>query len=99
MRRRIRKLAVWTGRVRAFATTPGGATLLFFSCLYILTYQGRTNSYDGQSMFATTRALVEDGTLAISSVSASAFGTLGRHGHYYSKYGIGQSLVEAPLYL
>jgi hypothetical protein len=65
----------------------------------MLTYQGRTNSYDGQSMFATTRALVEHGTLAISSVSANAFGTLGRDGLYYSKYGIGQSLAEMPLYL
>jgi hypothetical protein len=80
-------------------TTAGGALLLFFSCLYIVTYQGRTNSYDGQSMFATTRALVEHGTLAISSVSAQAFGTVGRGGNYYSKYGIGQSLAEMPLYL
>jgi hypothetical protein len=99
MRQQTQKIAVWARRLRAAATTPGGATLLFFSCLYILTYQGRTNSYDGQSMFATTRALVEHGTLAISSVSANAFGTLGRDGLYYSKYGIGQSLAELPLYL
>ncbi|PWT75486.1 MAG: hypothetical protein C5B60_05265 [Chloroflexi bacterium] len=100
MRRQIWTLAVvWAARVRALVATPGAATLLFFSCLYILTYQGRTNSYDGQSMFATTRALVEHGTLAISKVSANAFGTLGRDGLYYSKYGIGQSLAEMPLYL
>jgi hypothetical protein len=99
MRRQIRELAAWARRVRAAVTTPGGATLLFFSCLYILTYQGRANSYDGQSIFATTRALVEHGTLAISSVSANAFGTPGRDGLYYSKYGIGQSLAEMPLYL
>ena len=101
MLRQFQQVSRWTGWrvVRAIVASPPGAIFLFFSCLYILTYQGRTNSYDGQSMFATTRALAEHGTLAISSVSVSGTGTIGRGGLYYSKYGIGQSLAELPLYL
>ena len=99
MRYRLQQVRLWFDGLRTLAATTTGTIFLFFSCLYILTYQGRSNSYDGQSMFATTRSLVEHGTLAISSVSASAFGTIGRGGLYYSKYGVGQSLAELPLYL
>lgn len=81
--------------VRERASAPPGLIFIFFACLYVLTCQGRVNAYDGQSMFATTRALADHGSLAISS----ALGVPGRNGLYYSKYGIGQSLAELPLYL
>lgn len=98
MRQRLQRVCIWSEKVRASQVGQAGAIFLLFSCVYILTSQGRTNSYDGQSMFATTRSLAQHGTLAISSVSASAFGTRGRGGLFYSKYGIGQSLAELPLY-
>ena len=69
---------------------------MFFTCLYTLTYQGRANSFDGQSMFAATQALGDRGSLVVTN---SALGVLGAGGHYYSKYNIGQSLAELPLYL
>lgn len=96
MEARLERVKSGLCKARAMLTSPGGLLFLFFVCLYSFTYQGRANSFDGQSMFATTTALINHGTLTLSN---HAFGVHGRGGLSYSKYGIGQSLAEAPLYL
>jgi hypothetical protein len=68
----------------------------FFALLYLLGCQARTNNYDGMAMYLTTRSLVDHGTLAIDNPLDGRFG---RDGLYYSKYGIGLSLVQIPFYL
>ena len=80
-------------RLRWLISTIPGLLFVLFSCLYLLTYRGRSLSYDGISMLATTRAIATRGSLAIGHWGPS---TLGRDGLLYSKYGIGQSLVELP---
>ncbi len=83
-------------RLRGLSASPAFLLFVGFACLYLLTCQGRVNTYDGQSMFATTRALGDRLSL---SLDQPAFGILGRGGFYYSKYGIAQSLAEEPFYL
>ena len=61
--------------------------------LYALTMAGRIVSGDGEAMFQTTVALVRRGGLAIDSRPETA---PGRDGRAYSKYGLGQSIVQAP---
>lgn len=85
-----------TSRLTQLSASPAFLLFVGFACLYLLTCQGRINTYDGQSMFATTRALGDRLSL---SLDQPAFGVLGRGGRSYSKYGIAQSLAEEPLYL
>lgn len=80
-------------RLLRYITTIPGLIFVFFACLYLFTFRGRLLSYDGASMFATTRAMVTRGSLAIGNWGPA---TRGRDGLLYSKYGIGQSLVELP---
>ena len=61
--------------------------------LYALTMAGRVVSGDGETMFQTTRAVVERGQLSIDQRPEAA---VGRGGRYFSKYGLGQSVVQAP---
>jgi hypothetical protein len=84
---------VWATSI-GFATATPTIMFAFFLCLYLYTNHDHTLSYDGMAMFQTTRSLADHGSLAINSG-----GALGRDGLYYSKYGVGQSLVELPLYL
>jgi hypothetical protein len=67
--------------------------VLFLLCVYALTAAGRVISGDGEAMYQTTRALLTRGRLAIEARPESA---PGRGGQYYSKYGLGQSAVQAP---
>jgi hypothetical protein len=87
--------ASWAALCTA-ARTTSGQLFAFFVCLYVFTCQGRTNSYDGQSMYFTAQAIADRGTLALAH---PVFGVPGRGGLSYSFYGIGMSLVELPLYL
>jgi hypothetical protein len=61
--------------------------------LYTFTMAGRIVSGDGEAMFQTTISLVRRGGLAIEPRPETA---LGRDGRAYSKYGLGQSVVQAP---
>jgi hypothetical protein len=61
--------------------------------LYAFTMAGRIVSGDGEAMFQTTIALVRRGGLAIDARPETA---PGRDGRAYSKYGLGQSVVQAP---
>lgn len=87
--------------------SPGGARraadarclallCLFLLTVYLLTMSGRVISGDGETMYLTTRALLTERTLAIPQRPESAQGTDGR---WYSKYGLGQTAVQAPFFV
>ncbi|MSQ44263.1 MAG: hypothetical protein EXR45_08700 [Chloroflexi bacterium] len=67
--------------------------VLWVFALYALTMAGRVVSGDGETMFQTTRAMVEREQLSIDQRPEAA---VGRGGRYFSKYGLGQSVVQAP---
>ena len=79
---------------------------------YVLTGNSRITSGDGETMFQVTRALGRgrvdlppgilppvDTVLASSTDTQIPYTLIGRDGHTYSKYGLGQSLAALPLYL
>lgn len=69
---------------------------LFALFLYLLTMPGQITSGDGEAMYQTTKSMVGRRSLAIPELPEAR---LGVDGHYYSKYGLGISLVQAPLYV
>ena len=77
-----------------------GLALCCFS-VFVLTAAGRIGG-DGWRRFLVTRGLVDRGRVDVGLVSekdASHDFILGPDGRYYSRYGLGQSLMMAPLYL
>ena len=62
--------------------------------LFLLLQQGAVINSDGASVYAVTRSLVEDGDLSVER----ELGVAGRNGEYYSKYGIGLSLLAVVPY-
>jgi hypothetical protein len=69
---------------------------LFFAGVYLLTLRGTHTSVDDIPRFNLTDALLSKGTIQIQpTIMASATTVDGR---VYSKYGIGLSLVMAPLW-
>ena len=71
---------------------------VFLASVYLLTAGGHVYSGDGHSIYQTTRALVERGELSLDG-EAYVYGATGPDGEFYSKFGIGQSIVAAPLYM
>ena len=67
---------------------------LFAASLFLLLQQGAVINSDGASVYALTRSLVEDGDLSVER----EVGVAGRNGEYYSKYGIGLSLLAVVPY-
>lgn len=61
--------------------------------VYLLTMAGRLTSGDGETVYQTTKALVTRGSIAVPARPETA---LGRDGLFYGKYGLGQSIVQAP---
>jgi hypothetical protein len=86
---------------------------LFLAVFYTVLGNLRVASGDGETMFQVTRALFERGRIdlppdvlapvevvpAHSRDTQIAYTAIGRDGRTYSKYGLGQSLAAAPLYL
>src|SRR5689334_15460872 len=69
----------------------------FFLAVYGLTSAGRLDSADGTVVAATAAALVQHHTFALPPTTAEA--VLGVGGFGYSRYGVGQSLVEVPFFI
>ena len=67
---------------------------LVAATVFLLLQQGAVTSSDGASVYAVTRSLVEDGDLSVER----ELGVAGRHGEYFSKYGIGLSLLAVVPY-
>ncbi len=70
-----------------------GWLALFLLVVYLLTMAGRLTSGDGETMYATARALVLHRHLSIEPRPEAA---IGRRGLAYGKYGLAQSIAQAP---
>lgn len=68
----------------------------FFACVYLLCNNGRILTVDARSMYEVTRSIVDKGSFAVDADTPGAHG--GIDGQYYSKYGLGKSLVNTPFY-
>ncbi|HET7771796.1 MAG TPA: hypothetical protein VFN74_23685 [Chloroflexota bacterium] len=73
-----------------------GLLCLLLLVIYLLTMAGRLTSGDGETVYQTTKAMVTRRQLSVPPRPETA---LGRTGAYYGKYGLGQSLVQAPFYV
>lgn len=71
---------------------------LFFLSLFTLTMQGVPVGGDARVMFKMTRSLVDRGSVFIPH-DPKVHLVPARDGKYTSKYPLGQSLAEAPLYV
>ena len=67
---------------------------LLAASLFLLVQHGAVTNSDGASVYAVTRSLVEDRDLSVEP----EFGVAGRNGEYFSKYGIGLSLLAVVPY-
>ena len=68
---------------------------LFFLSLYLLTMGGHPYSTDGMVIHRLTKNIVEN-----QSISIDVAGSIrGIDNKFYSKYGIGQSLLTIPLFV
>ncbi len=70
---------------------------IFWSSFYMLFARGVPSNGDPVNYFVVAQSIVERGTVALER---NEFVPLerGKNGAYYSKFGIGQSLAEAPFY-
>lgn len=78
------------------------AISIFFSFLsfYILIAGGNKYSVDGVTMYRTTETIVRDHRFSLlSQKGVQAVPSPIKHGRFYGKYGILQSLVQIPLYV
>jgi 4-amino-4-deoxy-L-arabinose transferase-like glycosyltransferase len=80
-------------KLRSVPALLGG----FFLAVYALTSAGQLDSADGVLIAATARRLVEFHTLVLPRTTPGV--SFGVGGVGYSKYGIGQSIVEIPFVL
>ena len=63
--------------------------------LFLLLQQGAITNSDGASVYAVTRSLVEDGDFTVEP----DLGVPGRDGEYYSKFGLGLSVLGVVPYV
>jgi 2-polyprenyl-3-methyl-5-hydroxy-6-metoxy-1,4-benzoquinol methylase len=73
----------------------GVSLFVVAAAAFLLFQEGMVNNYDGQTMYEVTKAMVGEGTIAISG----EWNTLpGRGGLDYGRYGLGLSLVSMVPY-
>jgi hypothetical protein len=73
--------------------------LLFFTllALYIFTLGGHLYSGDGVASYNTARSLLDGQGGALENYFPDPrFGITGRDGHFFSKYGLGQVIIDLP---
>ena len=68
---------------------------LFFLSLYLLTMGGHPYSTDGMVIYKLTKSIIENQSISIDVAGS----IIGENGRFYSKYGIGQSLLAMPLFI
>ena len=66
---------------------------IFFFSLYLFTAQGSIQSSDGKTMFLLTQSIAENHSLSFTEHVAGPAAE-----KYYSKYGLGMSVIVLPLY-
>ncbi|HEV2125540.1 MAG TPA: glycosyltransferase family 39 protein [Chloroflexota bacterium] len=82
--------------LRACLDRPLLLLSVFLLGLYLLTMAGRLTSGDGETVYQTTKAIITQGTLRVPTRPETA---VGRGGYSYGKYGLGQSVVQAPFFV
>ncbi|HEC34672.1 MAG TPA: hypothetical protein ENI37_08175 [Chloroflexi bacterium] len=80
-----------------------GYQFLLLLAIYLLSASLRIDSADGETMYHVSHSLVTGRGLAIPAETTNlavghttGYGKVGPDGHYYSKYGLGWSLVAVP---
>ena len=71
----------------------------FFLSIFVLTNQGSIQTSDGTSMFLVTKNIVEKHSLALDPLERRDLIVKGKGDKYYSKYGLGTSILAIPFYL
>lgn len=71
---------------------------LFFFSIFIFTTQGSIQTSDGTSMYLVTKNIVENHSLSIDPEGRPGLFKKGKDGKYYSKYGLGTSVLAIPFY-
>ncbi len=66
---------------------------------YLLTAGGSLSSTDSLVTFQVTKSLVERGATDVPDSMTGSAVSLGCDGRYYSQFGLGQSLFDAPFYI
>jgi hypothetical protein len=74
---------------------------LLLASIYFLTSSGNTVDVTDDAMvrYAMTERLAWQKSLALPKEIGTRWGVAGRHGEYYTKYGLGHSLLAIPFYL
>jgi len=84
---------------------------LFFLAAYLLSAAGYIDTTDGFVVYATTRSIVERGSLHLSDLDSRhlyvieqqgpwpPYSREGKEGKFYGKYGLGGSFLQVPFYL
>jgi SAM-dependent methyltransferase len=79
----------------AWRRSVAWSLFLVVSASFLIVEQGTVTGYDGASMYAVTRSIVDHRTFVVSD----EWNTLpGRGGHQYARYGLGLSLLAAVPY-
>jgi hypothetical protein len=85
---------------RSIILSPALAVLIFFTSLYLLTGTYFTKGIsDGDVMAQTAVALAQQHTVQLPANPGLPQIIPGKDSHYFSKYGIGQPLIAAGLYI
>jgi len=74
----------------------GAGVFVLLLRVYIFTARGYLSTYDYYNRFLVTRSIVEEGTFAIPERIRAVEGPDGK---FYSRYGLGESLLFIPLYV
>lgn len=67
--------------------------------LYLITFNGQLSSSDGVVMYQTTAAIAQYGTLRLEPNPGLPQILLGRDGHWYGMYDLGQPIAALPFYV
>src|SRR5438876_8804806 len=96
-----RGLAAEEDRKSALARKLAINVFILLISIYILTSSGNSVDVtdDGMIRYAVTQSLLERGALDLPSDIGVRWGIKGCDGHYYAKYGLGQSLLAIPFFL
>lgn len=96
----MQRYAITVAVVRGWLDSADGRVLsrlvLLVLAVYLLTMAGRLTSGDGETVYQTTRSLITRGQLRVPPRPETA---IGRGGASYSKYGLGQSIAQAPFFV
>jgi len=74
---------------------------LLLTSVYLLTSSGNTVDVTDDAMlrYAVTESLIRERSFALRDEIGPRWGILGQDGRYYTKYGLGQSVLAIPFYL